>query len=73
MKSIEESMRELMAFCEQQQKRVEKQTAVSPKGWRRSLQRAIAAAYDNVYAVLNNMTPADNQQQTEPPDAPNSH
>ena len=62
MKSVEKSMQELMAFCEQQQKRLEVETAVPVKGWRGSLQRAISVAYSNVHTVLDNM--AAKQQKT---------
>ncbi|MEM7111298.1 MAG: hypothetical protein AAF614_02625 [Chloroflexota bacterium] len=62
-KSVEESIQELMAFCEQKQKRLEAETAVPAKGWRGSLQRAISVAYANVHSVLDNMSP---KQQTPP-------
>ena len=62
MKSVEDSLQELMAFCEQQQKQLKVETAVPAKGWRGSLQRAISVAYANVHTVLDNM--AAKQQKT---------
>ena len=62
MKSVEKSIQELMAFCEQKQKQLEVETAVPAKGWRGSLQRAISVAYANVHTVLDNM--AAKQQKT---------
>lgn len=63
-KSVEETLQELMQFCEQQEKTAAK-TAVSQTGWRRHLHAAITAAFTNVHTVLGNVTPAQTKQPNE--------